>query len=145
MFDTALDAILVVDDQDRYIDANPSVCALTGYSREELLQRSIYDLTPSENRQVLEEERAEFLEAGSLESEYTLLRKDGTTVEVEFRAVSNFLPGLHLAILHDITERRRAEEILSQENNTREAEAAVRLRIAEMGKISPNASRQIRK
>ena len=39
LFDTTLDAILLADDQARYVDANPAACTLLGYDREELLRR----------------------------------------------------------------------------------------------------------
>src|SRR5262249_7516803 len=42
LFDTSLDAILMADDQARYVDANPAACALLGYDREELLQRGVF-------------------------------------------------------------------------------------------------------
>src|SRR5690606_4920218 len=52
----------------------------------------------------------EFLAKGTMSGEYTILRKDGRTREVEFRSVANILPGLHLGVHRDITERKKAQE-----------------------------------
>jgi signal transduction histidine kinase len=40
------------------------------------------------------------------------LCKNGATREVEYRAVANILPGLHLGVVRDITERKRTEQAL---------------------------------
>jgi PAS domain S-box-containing protein len=41
--------------------------------------------------------------------DYRLLCKDRSIRETEFRSVANILPGLHLAIVRDVTDRKRAE------------------------------------
>jgi PAS domain S-box-containing protein len=51
----------------------------------------------------------QFRAVGSLHGEYTLVCKDGATRMVEFRSVANILPGLHLGVHRDVTERKRAE------------------------------------
>lgn len=109
VFDTALDAILLADDAARYVDANPAACALLGYSREELLRMSVWDITPAPNRESGLDLWRRFIAAGTLSGEYTLRCKDGSTRETEFRAVARVLPGLHLSVLRDISERKRAE------------------------------------
>ena len=38
LFDNTLDAIWLLDDEGRFVDANPAVCALLGYTREEFLR-----------------------------------------------------------------------------------------------------------
>jgi transcriptional regulator with GAF, ATPase, and Fis domain len=52
----------------------------------------------------------DFLTAGQLHGACVVVRKDGTTRHVEFRARANVLPGPHVSSNHDITERKRAEE-----------------------------------
>ncbi len=112
LFDNALDAILLVDDEARYVDANPAACALLGYSREELLRMTVWDITPPPNYELCHELWNAFIAAGSQSGEYTLRRKDGTSIDAGYRAVSTIRPGLHLFILHDITERQRAQTTL---------------------------------
>jgi PAS domain S-box-containing protein len=110
LFDNAQDAILLADDRGRYLDANPAACAITGYSRAELIERSVLDLTPEIHRPDGMALWSAILRRGRLEGEYQLFRKDGRLITLEFRAVANVLPGVHLSMLRDISERRRLEK-----------------------------------
>ncbi|WP_196781775.1 PAS domain S-box protein, partial [Salmonella enterica] len=42
------------------------------------------------------------------------MRPDGERRDLEYSAVANILPGVHLSILRDVTDRRRSEETKSQ-------------------------------
>jgi PAS domain S-box-containing protein len=112
VFENALDAILLMDDAGRYVDGNPAICQLLGYSREELLNLTVWDVTPVQDRERIPELLSRFLSAGMLIGEYSLLCKDGATREVEYHSVANILPGLHLSVHRDITEGKRVEEAL---------------------------------
>jgi two-component system, OmpR family, sensor histidine kinase VicK len=61
----------------------------------------------------------EFLERGSMEGEFRLRRADGTIRIAEFSAKAGFLPGRHLSVLRDVTERKRAEKTLAEVLRTR--------------------------
>lgn len=110
LFDNSLDAILVNNDEGRYIDANPAACAQFGYTHDEFVQLSVLDLTAEVFREEGWAMWEQFLARGSSSGEYSALRKDGTVIQLEFRAVANILPGVHVACSRDITERKRAEE-----------------------------------
>jgi PAS domain S-box-containing protein len=110
LFDHALDAILLANGEGHYVDANPAACALTGYSREELLQLTVWDLTPVPNHERARQLWDMFIAGGHQSGEYTLRCKDRTLAEIEYHAVANIVPGLHLSVLHDITARKRVEE-----------------------------------
>ncbi|MEJ7893559.1 MAG: PAS domain S-box protein [Solirubrobacteraceae bacterium] len=113
VFDGALDAIAVADDDQRYVEVNDAACQLFGYSRSELLEMKISDvLTPDTPRAW-----DPFLEAGSSAGLCGLRRGDGSVVTAEFRAKASVVEGLHLSILRDVTER------LSQEQRLRDAQA----------------------
>ena len=116
LFDHALDGILLADDTAGYVDANPAACMLTGYDRAELLQQSVWDLTPEMDQERGRALWQHFLATGTQQGEYTLQRKDGTSVEVEYRATAHIVPGLHLTVLRDISWRKRAERALQQAN-----------------------------
>ena len=92
LFENAQDAILLADDQARYIDANTAACALTGYNRDELLERTIFDLTPEVDRAAGRPAWKAFLEEGRMEGEYRLTRKDGAVVTVEYRGYAPAYP-----------------------------------------------------
>jgi two-component system sensor kinase FixL len=110
LFENALDGIVIIDDDGRYIEANPAACAIFGYSAEELLKLSVRDVIELAAGQTFDSFWRDFLAAGRESGESPMVRKDGSIIAVEFRAVANFLPGLHLSSIRDVTERRRAEE-----------------------------------
>ena len=114
VFENSLDAILVMDDAGRYVDGNPAICQLLGYRHEELLQLTVWDVTPVQDRERIPELLRRFLSAGTLSGEYTFLSKDGTTREIEYRSVANNLPNLHLAVHRDITARKQGEEAVRE-------------------------------
>lgn len=110
----SLDAIVLSDDKTRYVDANPAACALLGYSREELLQKSLWDLIPTHQQATGEKSWHSFLTSFSLNREYEVVTRDGSTRNVEVRAVANILPGLHLLIIRDATARREWQAQLAK-------------------------------
>jgi len=112
LFENTLDAIWLLDDAGRFVDANPAVCALLGYTREEFLRMRIEDVATEEEKGSVRELWDTILAAGQLDGEFTQVRRDGTTRVVDYRAVANILPGLHLSVNRDITERKRAEQEL---------------------------------
>jgi len=114
LFDNALDAVLIADDEARHVDANPAACALLGYSREELLRMHVWDVLPDIARESRQRVWQDFLRAGQQSGGYVLSRKDGALIQTDYRAVANFVPGLHLAVLRDVTAHQRAVEALQE-------------------------------
>lgn len=108
VFENALDGMLIVDNHTRLVEVNPAACAILGYTRDELLSRSLGDLLlpASDFRQLW----ADFLACGKQVAQQKMVRKDDGVVEIEYQAVANFLPGLHLFSIRDITARQQAEE-----------------------------------
>jgi PAS domain S-box-containing protein len=110
IFENALDAMLLCDERGNYVDANPAAVALLGYSRRELLTMKTAALIPPQYEQRAQEIARAFAADGQYSGDYRLARKDGTVLDVEFRAVANILPGLHLGVVRDVTDRKHAEE-----------------------------------
>lgn len=129
LFENAQDAILIVDEAGQTVDANPAACALTGYLRGELIGRKVRDIA-SDDQESRERRWKEFLEKGKLAGEVRIRRKDGTLVDVEFRAVTNILPGVHLSVMRDVTERKLAESQVRRMNE--ELERRVEERTAKL-------------
>jgi len=107
VFDNALDAILILDDQGVCLEANPSAARLFGARRDQLLGEAIqrFYKRPSDFRSSW----ADFLARKSQQGDAELLREDQSTSFVEFTAKADYLPGRHVMILRDITQRRIAE------------------------------------
>jgi PAS domain S-box-containing protein len=112
LFDSSLDAILVATDDREYVDANPAACELLGVARDGLLGSRIEDFVPEGQEDAARAAWGEFLERGRMEGEIALRRADGAVRVAEFRARARFMPGQHLSILRDVTERKRAQEAL---------------------------------
>ncbi len=113
LFEYAPDGILIADSRSYYVDANPSVCELLGYSREELIGLHAADIVaPSEIQNV-----APALEAILTDSDYhrewQFRRKDGSALSAE--VIATLMPdGNVLGVIRDITERKSAEHALRE-------------------------------
>lgn len=125
IFARATDAIFLADNDGRYVLVNPAAEALTGYSSEALCAMTVFELTPAGHKAAVQQVWCEFLRRGTSSGDYALTRKDGSVVEVEFQAVANIVPGIHLSILHDVTARKRDERRLRRAAHLQEATAAM--------------------
>ena len=107
----APDGLFVADIAGHYTDVNSAACRMVGYTRDEVLARSITDLiVPSEVARLFET-RDRLLEGGSGVSRWTLRRKDGSHLPVEVNA-QIFPDGRWQAQVRDIGERVRLESEL---------------------------------
>jgi len=109
-FDTALDPILVSNTQRELIHVNRAACRLLGYRDDELLGMRIEELIASPAPRAAVSIWETFVESGQQRGEIELRRSDGSTLLVEFSATADFVPGRHLTMLRDVTERRTAEQ-----------------------------------
>jgi PAS domain S-box-containing protein len=112
LIEHASDAIFIANESRIYVDVNAAACALSGYTREELIGKRIEDLTPPPLWPRLDDDRSQLIDGtqtlqGKV-SEWVLLRKDGTTVPIEVSAKQ--LPdGRWQAFVRDSTVHRNAE------------------------------------
>jgi PAS domain S-box-containing protein len=91
-------AILVADDEMRYVAANATACELLGYTREELLGLKVTDLA------LYPEAEGEFeamIASGSLVGRTTVTRKDGSRRSLRHRSSETLIAGLtyYVAVL----------------------------------------------
>jgi PAS domain S-box-containing protein len=112
IFDSTLDAIVILDDQGICREANPAALALFGTERQELvgypLRNFSLDAEFSGNTAI------PFLPRNSGHGEARLLRRDGEALFVEYTVKTNYLPERHVAVLRDISSRREAERALRE-------------------------------
>jgi len=109
VFDKALDIILIADEQGHFVQVNETACQKLGYSREELLQMGVQDITHAPIRSYSNKKWDDFIRTGVDEGKYFLETKDGDVLYAEYRAVANIRPGMHLSILRDVTPERNLE------------------------------------
>jgi PAS domain S-box-containing protein len=114
VFDEALDAMVIADDEGCCIEVNPAACALFGLAREELLKHRVADLAaPGFGGAGAWDE---FRQAGRVKGEFRLRRPDGTFRDLEFSATADVLPHRHLSVMRDVTERRAQEREIREQN-----------------------------
>jgi PAS domain S-box-containing protein len=111
LFENASDAIFLVDKKGRYVDVNEKALELSGYSKRELLKKTIKDLISPETKMKI---FPKILRDGAASGEFELLRKDGARVPVELRGVLMEIGGRKIVqgIVRDISERKQVEEKL---------------------------------
>ena len=103
----ALDGILILDDQGICLDANPAAFALLGAPPAVLIGHSFAQFYS--DREQFERQWRIFLERGNQRGQVQLLRSNGSKVSMRYTASANHLPGRHVMILCDITERLEAQ------------------------------------
>ena len=142
--DHATDALFVHDENRKVVDVNRQACESLGYTREELIGMMPGDFDPAlgleeASIQPIMKERLNAGEVFSFETSHR--RKDGTFFPVEVR-VRPFWHGgrrFGLALVRDITERKRAEDTLRQT----EAELAHVARVATLGEMAASIAHEI--
>ncbi|MDA8134006.1 MAG: PAS domain S-box protein [Desulfobacteraceae bacterium] len=108
VFEGSKDAVFIIDTSAQVIHVNQAACKLTGYSREELLKKSITDL------HVFDPFFDKVLKGDSLTSKTDIRRKDGISVPVEFTGTAVSINGKicrHI-LVRDITEHKQKEDVL---------------------------------
>jgi len=112
VFEESFDAMLIADDDGRYLNANEAAADLLGIPQEALLGRTITDFFAEEFD--VETAWQEFQDSGEQRGTVPVVRADGERRLVEYAATPDVVPGQHLSVLRDITERREREHELSQ-------------------------------
>ena len=108
VFDNAMDAMIVWDDQGRFIFANPAASDLFAVSREKLIGAKIEDFLSAKDR----EEVVGLLrtpEKAGRRGEFELHKSNGETRIIEYTATIDYRAHRHLSIMRDITDRKTAE------------------------------------
>ncbi|HXX79117.1 MAG TPA: PAS domain S-box protein [Ktedonobacteraceae bacterium] len=124
VFEATTDGLVILDPDGYYVEANPAMSTLFGYTREELIGLHASALTANESQDLLTESMEKINDGGAFQAEGIALRKDGTTFYAEAHLTPFTYQGKPhiLAATHDITERVQARQLLEQrvEERTRE-------------------------
>lgn len=121
LFEQATDAIMVTDFNGNFIDVNSSICAMFGYTKEELLCLNVSALLDAE---ILQKNplRFDLLARGeNIFNERKMIHKNSSVIYVEANA-KKFMDGRIMVIARDITERKRVEEVLQKSEANLEKE-----------------------
>jgi formate hydrogenlyase transcriptional activator len=116
LIDQSNEAVEVVDPETlRFLDVNEKTCKDLGYTREELLGMTVFDINPFIDESTRVRVQARLQEAGSFVREGFHRRKDGSVFPVETSMKFIQLDRAYVvAVSRDISERKRVEDALGE-------------------------------
>ncbi|ANN67183.1 sensor histidine kinase [Bordetella bronchialis] len=121
VFDTAVDAIVTIDEAGRIERFNPAAVRLFGYAEDEVLGRNVSMLMPSPYREMHDGYLHHYLRTGEkkiigIGREVVGMRKDGTVFPMDLAVAEMRVGGSRMftGMVRDITERKRAQEQYAQ-------------------------------
>ncbi|MGB8218580.1 MAG: CHASE4 domain-containing protein [Candidatus Methanoperedens sp.] len=131
LVETSPDAVMLSDLDGRILVANQRAAELHGFKDiQEVLRKNIFELISQEDHQYAMDNLKKTLRTGGIKNiEYTMLRKDGTHFPAELNA--SLIVGAEgksrsfIYVVRDITEHKRAEEVLHR------AQSELELRVQE--------------
>jgi PAS domain S-box-containing protein len=119
VFNNVSDGIIIIDENGIIEKLNPSAERLFGYSSERLIGHSINELMPEPEQSRHDFYLTNYLNSGKAKildtrREVNGLRKDGSIFPMELGVSEFYVDQRHFFIgtVHDITERKKAEEAL---------------------------------
>jgi PAS domain S-box-containing protein len=126
-FESAAVGIAHKDVNGRFLRVNETYCAIVGYTREELLARTFHDITYPEDLAAELEQYTRLMrgELSSYSLEKRYVRKDGSLVWIDvtisLQRDAADRPAYAIAVLQDISERKRLEADLRRAKEAAEA------------------------
>ncbi len=116
IFENSVTPMLICDSYLRYKDVNNAACQLLGYTKKELLNMHVWQLTRPDMHEETLMLWSDFISTKYQTGTIELFKKDNTKIIVEYQATSEFTPGMHLASMNDITQKKIAEQKLKEQN-----------------------------
>jgi PAS domain S-box-containing protein len=114
IFNASAEALLIFNTEGNIVDANPSVEAISGYPREELIGKpgAVIFHPGYDYLTLFEDFKKQLMTTGNYHAELIGRHKNGTSILVEVRgSLFDYNGSPHLlALAQDITERKKAEE-----------------------------------
>lgn len=128
IIDYSPEGVFLIDEKGKYLEVNPAVCRITGYSKDELLTLSIQDILYAEDLEEALQHIRDVEEKGFAHGVSRFITKEG---EIHYWEVSaaKVREKRILGYVMDITERKKNEEALrlSEKHNAFLAHSAIEL------------------
>ena len=114
VFESALDALMIIEDDGTIVEANPAARRLLMLTDESIGKRRVLDYAPGKNNPQLMEAWRQFI-TRDVRSHTRIVLPNKEECDVEFYSKINVLPGLHLIAFKDITERNLLQSKLEHQ------------------------------
>lgn len=149
IFNNSPDAIFVEDLNGTILDVNDEACAMHGRKREELIGKSIWELTPDSQHEAVKTRQPLLAQGEMRVFESQALKSDGSTVPIEVKVSRFTYNGNPALLLHvrDVSDRIKSQLLMHKINV--ELEDKVRRRTQDLEeanktlRLSENLYRQI--
>jgi PAS domain S-box-containing protein len=133
IFDEAINGISLVSRELVFLEVNPAMCAILGRTREDVIGKHGSSFFPAGRENDLVKIAHELERNGTWRGTFPVVASNGRLVELDWNISIHSVPGVRLAIVTDITERKAIEadreRLLASERAARaEAERANRLK-----------------
>lgn len=108
------DAIYLIDDNSKIIYVNKGACDTLGYTHDELIGKTLFDIDPILTSDQLKNIRETVFANKAMQFESKHKRKDGSILDVEINTYPYIGDNIQykLSIVKDITERKKTDEKL---------------------------------
>ena len=112
VFEQVKDLLVILNDEGQILEANPAAGDLLGVDEQELLGQPIRDFLPDELN--FDSVWQDFLKMGTIPEEMPIITADGEKRLHEHSGTVDIIPGQHLFVGRDVTEKKQREEELRE-------------------------------
>lgn len=108
LFENLPIAVLLADDQARYVDANAAACELLERTRANLIGARVSDVIAAGREAEVSVQWKAFLRDGRQSGVFEFVLPSGASRRAHFHAVANFAPGLHCSFMSPVLDSTAA-------------------------------------
>jgi len=143
LFEYAPDGIVISAPDGHYVDANQMMCRMLGYTHDELVELHATDIVAPMDVGAIDTTLAALQARMDHHREWHFRRKDGSIFPAE--VIATTMPdGNILAMIRDVTERKKAEAALRELNETLELKVTKRTEELQAAVLKAEAADRIK-
>ncbi|MDQ3547575.1 MAG: PAS domain S-box protein [Chloroflexota bacterium] len=140
IFESAADGLIITDlETGRILEANPAICAMHGYTRDEVLRLKRGAIIHQDDAQVWREYVGTIRSGRPARAQALALRKDGSAFHAAAQGSPIHYQGRHaaLGVIRDITQEQEQQQLLEQRVEERTRELRTLLDISRTVTLTP--------